>query len=241
MTDLIGAVELTASAAIVIAVLSIGFGSSVKTRIAIAASLALWLSFVVALAATRAVHYPDGAGTPGLGLMVAFPILFISTALLRFPALTMALRNASPALLIGVHAVRVLGVSFLILHHQNRLPAPFAPLAGWGDILVGLAALPVAIAVAQFGLKKTRAWVLAFTSFGLADLILAIGLGVVSSPGPTQLIFGQPDSSIMTLLPWLIIPGFLVPLLITAHLALLYRIWREARPRADIFAARQAA
>jgi hypothetical protein len=47
-------------------------------------------------------------------------------------------------LLVGVHTVRLLGVSFIILFAAGRLPAPFAPVAGWGDIFVGATAIPVA-------------------------------------------------------------------------------------------------
>jgi hypothetical protein len=40
--DLIGSIELTASAAIVIAALSVGFGSNAKTRLCAAFGLSLW-------------------------------------------------------------------------------------------------------------------------------------------------------------------------------------------------------
>jgi hypothetical protein len=60
-TDLIGSIELTASAAI--AALSIGFGSNAAARIRIVLSLSSW--FVVAiLAATRALYYEHGLGSP---------------------------------------------------------------------------------------------------------------------------------------------------------------------------------
>jgi len=52
-SDLIGSIELTASAAIVIAALSIGFGSNPPTRIRIAVWLGIWFIIVVILAATR--------------------------------------------------------------------------------------------------------------------------------------------------------------------------------------------
>src|SRR5437870_5518310 len=69
-TDLIGSVELTASAAIVIAALSIGFSSNATTRARIAVSLSLWFVLVVILAATRALYYEHGIGAPGVGIAV---------------------------------------------------------------------------------------------------------------------------------------------------------------------------
>jgi len=77
-TDLIGSIELTASAAIVIAALSIGFGSNPLMRARIAAWLSAWFVLVVVLAATHALYYEHGLGAPGLGIAVAFPIAILS-------------------------------------------------------------------------------------------------------------------------------------------------------------------
>ncbi|WP_163097901.1 hypothetical protein GL267_014655 [Acidithiobacillus ferrianus] len=38
---------------------------------------------------------------------------------------------------------------------------------------------------------------------------MAIGLGAVSAPGPLQLITASPETTMMTTLPWLIIPAFI--------------------------------
>jgi hypothetical protein len=103
------------------------------------------------------------------------------------------------------------------------LPAPFAPVAGWGDIFVGATAFPVAwLAYRQRTSARPILWI--WNIIGLADLIAAVGLGVISSPGPARLIFAEPSSAIMTTLPWLLIPGFLVPLLIAVHIAIFIRL-----------------
>ena len=85
-------------------------------------------------------------------------------------------------LLVGVHTVRLLGITFVILYAANRLPAPFAPVAGWGDIFVGATALPVAwLAYRQPANSRPIIWI--WNLIGLVDLIAAVGLGVISSPG----------------------------------------------------------
>jgi hypothetical protein len=110
-------------------------------------------------------------------------------------------------LLVGVHTVRLLGITFVILYAANRLPAPFAPVAGWGDIFVGATALPVAwLAYRRPANSRPIIWI--WNLIGLVDLIAAVGLGVISSPGPQRLIFAEPSSAIMATLPWLLIPGF---------------------------------
>jgi len=226
--DLIGSIELTASAAIMITALSIGFGSSAAARIRIAAWLAAWFVVVVILAATRALYYEHGLGTPGLGLAVALPIAVLCATVARVQSLRESFHRVPLWLLVGVHMVRVLGISFVVLYAAHRLPAPFAPVAGWGDIFVGATAAPVAwLAYRQITSARAIVWI--WNLIGIADLIAAVGLGVTSSPGPARLIFTEPSSAIMTTLPWLLIPGFLVPLLFVIHIGIFVRLVKDRR------------
>jgi hypothetical protein len=221
--DLLASIEMTASAAVAVAVLAIGFGDNVSARVRIAAGLSAWFVLVTAMAATAALHYEHGLGVAGVGVAVMLPIVILSVGVLRSPALHRALRAIPLSMLIGVNVIRAFGVTFLLLYSAGRLPAPFAPVAGWGDILVGLTALPVAwLAYKKGAAAHPTVWI--WNIIGLLDLIAAVGLGVVSSPGPLRLIFAEPGSGIMTTLPWLLIPGFLVPLLAATHLAVFYRL-----------------
>jgi hypothetical protein len=221
--DLIGSIELTASAAIVIAALSIGFGSNAKTRLCAVIGLSLWFVLVVILAATRALYYEHGLGAPGLAIAVTLPIAVLCFVVARVHSLREGFHRVPLWLLVGVHTVRVLGISFIILYAAGRLPAPFAPVAGWGDILVGVIALPVAwLAYRRPANARPILWI--WNLVGLVDLIVAVGLGVISSPGPQRLIFAEPSSAIVTTLPWLLIPGFLVPLLFAVHIGIFIRL-----------------
>lgn len=233
--DLIGSVELTISAAIMVATLSIVLGSDTAQRLKYSAVLSAWFVIVVILAATQALQYEHGIGVPGLGLAVVVPIVLMWLALTRVPSLRKGLDHAPLPMLVGVHVVRILGVSFLILQASKRLPAPFAPVAGLGDIIAGLVAVPVAWLV----LRQARGWrtvLTAWNLFGLADLIAAVSLGVLSSPGPLRRIFAEPGAGLMSTLPWLLVPGFLVPLLALTHLAIFYRLTNSARRRTSIAA-----
>ncbi len=221
--DLLAAIEMTAGAAVAVTVLAIGFGNRVSARVRIATGLSAWFMFVTVMATTEVLHYEHGLGVPGLGIAVLLPIVILSIGVLRSPALYRALRTIPLSLLIGVNVIRAFGVTFLLLYAAGRLPAPFAPVAGWGDILVGLTAAPVAWLAYKKG-AAAHSTVLTWNILGLLDLIAAVGLGVVSSPGPLRLIFAEPGSGIMTTLPWLLIPGFLVPLLASTHLAVFYRL-----------------
>lgn len=221
--DLLGSIAVTVSAAILISTLAIGFGEHRFARVRLAGGLSAWFVVVTAMATTGALTYPKGLGTPGLGVAIAVPMIVLIGAFLGMSSVRQAVQRIPLAALIGVNAVRILGVTFLILYGAHRLPAPFAPAAGWGDILVGVTAAPLAWLVARrAGSARPLIWI--WNTLGLLDLVVAIGLGVVSAPGPTQLIYATPGTTIMTTLPWLIIPAFLVPLLACTHLAVFHRL-----------------
>jgi hypothetical protein len=70
-----------------------------------------------------------------LGIAVALPIVVLCFVVARVRSLREGFRRVPLWLLVGVHTVRLLGITFVIFYAANRLPAPFAPVAGWGDIL----------------------------------------------------------------------------------------------------------
>jgi hypothetical protein len=126
--------------------------------------------------------------------------------------------------LIGINAFRIAGICLLILHDRGRLAAPFATSAGWGDIITGVAAIPLA-AMAAWRVTLPR-WLLnAWNAFGALDLIVAIVLGALSAPGtPFRLFSEAPGTVVMGTLPWVGVPTLLVPLYLTAHLTIAVRL-----------------
>ena len=223
--DLLSTVALTVGAAITVAALAVGFGDSAASRVRIAVGLAAWFVLVVILATARILYYQSAIGPPGVGvgLAVLLPVVILCLIVMRSERLRRMLDSVPLSLLIGVNALRVLGVLFVLLYASGRLPAPFAPAAGWGDIIAGVVAVPLAWLVWRRE-RDVRGWVLAWNIFGIADLVNAIGLGVISSPGPLQVFGGEPGAAMMATLPWLLIPAFLVPLLACTHLAVFYRL-----------------
>ncbi len=228
--DVLIAIMLTAASAAMVAALAASIPVSAANRIGLGVVFAAWFFVVVSLGATGVLS-PDRLGTPGLGVAVALPVLAVAFLAPRVPVLRSALFGISLPVLIGVNALRVLGVFFVMLYTAGRLPAPFAPSAGWGDIFVGATALPVAL----FAARQASGWrPLAFiwNVIGFADLVNAISLGVMSATGsPLRIFTNGPDTDLMTALPMFLIPGFLVPLLMLTHLAVFARLWR-AEPEA---------
>ena len=222
MFDILSTAELTVSSAIVVVFLSLAMARTAGGRTTILIALGAWFVLILAFGATGALS-PAGGGAPALGLTVALSIAALVWAYFALPSVRNAMTTTPLPALIAIHAIRLLGFSFIVLYADGRLPAPFAPSAGWGDVFMGATALPLAWAVTRFG-ARMRPLVLLWNALGVADLVVALTLGPLSAPGPLQVFVGPPDSSPMTTLPWLIIPGFLVPILFFIHIVIFTRL-----------------
>lgn len=228
--DLVFAVVFVVASAVVAATLTLALAHTASGRWRTAAAIAAWFAAVLIMGATGALG-GNGLGTAGLGLAVLAPAVMLSFALLsagRTAAVSGGGSGPATSVLIAVHAIRVLGVAFVLLWAAHRLPAPFAPTAGWGDITIGLTAPAAAWLVRRPG---GRGLTLLWNGLGCLDLIAAVGLGATSSPGPAYLFREPPGSGIMTTLPWILIPAFLVPGLFALHVAIFGRLLR--RPEAS--------
>lgn len=120
------------------------------------------------------------------------------------------------------HAVRVLGVLFLIAMAQGTLPAAFALPAGLGDVAVGVAAILLA---GRWTPRRTF-W---FTVAGLTDLVVAVTLGLLGGLATHPILAVSPSTAAMSLLPLALIPTTVVPLDAALHVLSLARLRRAAR------------
>ncbi len=118
---------------------------------------------------------------------------------------------------------------FLILYATDKLPGLFAWPAGLGDVLVGVLAPVVAIAYARAPDRNTDL-VFAWNLFGLADLIVAVTTGFLTSPSIFQLFAFDLPNELISQLPLVLIPVFLVPVSVLLHLASLAKLRRDAIP-----------
>jgi len=82
---------------------------------------------------------------------------------------------------------------------------------------------PLALESVAYAYLAGRSWsrplAVAFNLLGIADLVVAVGTGFLASPSPFRLFFSQPSTSLMTVLPMVLIPTFLVPFWILVHAA----------------------
>ena len=129
--------------------------------------------------------------------------------------------------IVGVQFYRALGLMFLVLYAVGRLPGGFALPAGVGDVVVGVAAPFVGIAYAR-NPHNAAGLVRAWNLFGIADLIVAVGTGLLTSPSPIQMLSFDAPNELISAFPLVMVPVFLVPLSILLHLASLKKL-RQAK------------
>ena len=196
------------------------------TRLGLAIAVGLWIGLATALSSVGALDDAGRRAFPLIGVMVLFPVVVAGVIALVSPAARKAMLGVPLPLLIGLNFSRVLGFFFLLLAAEGRLAGPFPYSAGIGDIITGLLAIPVAIAVARGGTSNS---LLHWNIFGVLDFVLAIFFGVTSTNGSNlQLFHYGVGSGAITHLPWSLIPTVLVPFYLIAH-GIIFAHWRRAK------------
>jgi hypothetical protein len=180
---------------------------------------------------SSALHlYLNPANRLGLAVAIAAvaPIVIFSLWFARSVSFRQFALALDPRVLTWLQSWRILGVVFVILASYGVLPAFFALPAGYGDIFIGVTAPLVALWLAA---SRHRLGFTAWQALGIADLVLAVGLGATAG-----LI--RPESIpmvAMTVLPLSLIPTFLVPLFLIIHLICIAqaRSWQAAASSAQ--------
>jgi len=184
-----------------------------------------WLALAIVLAAMGGYHV-EGDALPTIQFDIVPPILIGMFLIWRSDAVARLIDAVPQEWLVAVQLYRTLGVIFLILFASGKLPGPFAWPAGVGDIAVGLLAPVVGFAYARAP-RDAAGLVRAWNVFGILDLVVAVTTGFMTATSALQPIHVEPNSDLMTVLPMVLIPVFLVPLSIVLHLASLAKLHRS--------------
>ncbi len=123
--------------------------------------------------------------------------------------------NKRTSLLVAVHTWRIGGIAFLWGMTQGLLDPAFAIPAGVGDILIGVTAIPFAIFLWK-GYRWSKYAVIVWSVLGIADLVNAVTLGVITNP--------DFRTSTMATFPWILVPTVAVPSALVLHGIVLYRL-----------------
>ncbi|WP_409191798.1 MFS transporter [Bradyrhizobium sp. RDM4] len=198
---------------------------------------ATWLVFMVtftlwaAVTWTAAISGAFRAGASSLPLLPAailLPVIVGTPALLLSKRVGQLLDAMPPSWLVALQVYRIFGSQWLVYWLGGMLPGLWALPAGTGDVLTGLLAVPAALALAT-GTVEGRKGAMLWNMFGLADLAVAITLGMLMSPGPFQLIIPNGLSMGIDTFPNVLTPAFVVPSSILLHALSLRQLFRHSR------------
>jgi hypothetical protein len=186
-----------------------------------------WLVLLGVLAGAG-VFLRDGRVQPYF-LAAGLLATIVGIGFVTSPAGAAVLARTSAATLLGLQSFRlVVELVLWALALQGRL-SPLLTFEGRNfDVLVGLTALPMAwLCFARHAWPPAAAAV--WNVAGIVILVATVLHFVLSAPSPLQRIHTEPPTTIVATLPYIWLPGFLVPLAWTLHVASL-RTPRARRP-----------
>ena len=158
---------------------------------------------------------------PAVALLLAATVLVL---LWRAPAAREAVRDVGLRALVAFHLIRLAaGAYFLLLYRRGLLPGEFAIAAGWGDILVAVAAVPILWWCLPVRSRGQWLALLVWNTVGLIDI-----LGVLANGARLFLADPALGASFVEL-PLALLPLFVVPLVIVSHILIF--AWIPRAPR----------
>lgn len=202
--------------------------------LALLAPLAILLWFALAFGLSTQNYFQSKFGgplPPHILYGIMLPILLFGPVVLRSTRFERLLEQFAQPVLVGFQLYRALGVLFLIALGAGLLPAVFAYPAGIGDILTGVFAVITALVYLRYGLAA-GSLVKAWNIFGILDLVVAVSLGFVTSPGVFLLLSTDTPNALITSWPMVLVPVFAVPMSILLHFCSLRKLKMDRKKAA---------
>jgi hypothetical protein len=181
---------------------------------------ASWLALALVAGATGFLARLPFPGPQFIILALIAATLVAATSI---PPLRAWIATLSLRVLIGVNAVRFIGISFLVLAARGRLAPVFAARAGWGDIAAAVLAL-VLVAAGEPRTRLHRGLTHLWNAFGLLDLVVAVATATA-----VTLRGAVPGIVPVVSFPLVIVPTFIVPILVATHLVIFRRLLAISR------------
>lgn len=190
--------------------------------------IGLWLL----LAFTLSARGFFSRGPADLVPRIAYSIIPLAIAYLAFLTMPSARRVVSEIPLhwmIGLQLYRAAGVVFLAEWILGALPGAFALPAGIGDVAIGLTA-PFVASLVKRGSPNARSAAILWNALGIADLVVAVTMGVLTAPGPLHRLALDAPNVAITMMPLVLVPTIAVPFSLLLHFLGLHRLMRGVRP-----------
>ena len=181
-----------------------------------------WLVLLGVLAA-RGFFLDFTATPPRVALSLLLPLL-VGIVLLPTHGVRHYLAVTPPAWVVYTQSFRILMELILFaLALQRRLPSLVTFEGRNVDILVGLTALPIG----YFAVQRRRwpRWVpIAWNLAGMLILLNVVLHAQLAAPTPFRVFHTDPSTALLATVPYIWLPGFLVPLAFWLHAASLLQL-----------------
>ena len=193
----------------------------------LSAALIAWLLVAFYLGSANVYFLNTDAAIPTLmfGLLVPLIVAALAFVLTGIGKLVSAIPLP---LVVAAQVFRAEGGIFLILWADGRLPWQFAMPAGIGDVATACLAIIVAIQLAKQTTGANRS-AFVWNLFGVADLVVALAMGALTSPGRAHLFSLDAPNLFVSSYPLVMIPTFAVPLALVLHGIVLWRLRSKVR------------
>lgn len=207
-----------------------GFDGRVRRLawLSVAVPFIAWFALATQLGEAGVFEPNRNSPIPKTPFAIVIPLAVGLFVLMRSRTVATVIDATSPGWMISIQVYRVFGAVFIAHWGAGNLPGVFALPAGFGDTLVGTLAIPVALYV-NSGARGGRQAAVAWNLLGIADLVNAVTLGFLSTPGRYQMLaFDNPNQLVGTY-PLVMIPAFAVPLSLILHGLSLWQLRRAGR------------
>lgn len=185
-----------------------------------------WFAISMPLSIAGVFNVPATLADPPVVLMFLFVGSGLIWALAWLTPLGKKATLATPLSAIAAFQIpRIMGGLFLIGWMFGEIPALFAIPAGIGDILAGLAGWKASKALARNS-PDGQNWLRLTNLIGMADFVMAIVLGMVTSKGLAHL-YSQNAPNIINDYPLAFFPAYFVPIFLGFHFIAISRLKYE--------------
>lgn len=197
------------------------------TAVVLSVALIAWLALAEFLGSANTYFATTETAVPTLLFGLLTPLIVAAIGLLLSGSFASLVSAIPLPWLVAAQIYRVGGGIFLVLLADGRLPWQFALPAGIGDVATGISAIAVAVLLAQRAIDARRA-AYTWSLFGITDLVIAVTMGALTSPGLPHLLAFDAPNLLITSYPLVMVPTFAVPLALILHGLVLSRLWSEA-------------
>jgi len=200
--------------------------SRYATAAVLSVALIAWLAIAQYLGAANTYFAASENAVPTVLFGLLIPLIVAAIGVWLSRSATRLVAAIPLPLIVAAQVYRVGGGVFLVLWADGRLPWQFALPAGIGDVTTGVVAIVVAVLLARGTVGARRATYM-WNLFGIADLVVALTMGAMTSPGLPHLLALDAPNLLISSFPLVMIPTFAVPLALMLHAIVLWRLHRE--------------